>query len=88
VLLETERLTLRPLGVADLDAVIAVHAEPEVARLVASFDRVRSRTWLERCEREWEERGYGLVAIPGRSGFKCWPQFDETEVGWVLHPSV
>jgi RimJ/RimL family protein N-acetyltransferase len=42
------------------------------------------------------ERGHGLMAIVeraterflGRSGLKYWPQFDETEVGWVLRADV
>jgi RimJ/RimL family protein N-acetyltransferase len=65
---------------------------PGVRRTMGAFDRSAARSRLERNELEWAERGHGLVAIIerasgrflGRSGLKYWPQFDETEVGWVL----
>jgi RimJ/RimL family protein N-acetyltransferase len=96
VLLETDRLILRPLTTADLDEVVEMHAMPEVRRTMGTFERADAEGRLERNEREWDERGYGLVAIVeratgrflGRSGLKYWPQFDETEVGWVLRPDV
>ncbi len=73
-----------------------MHATPEVARMMGTWDRSAALARLERNEREWAERGHGLVAIRaraggrflGRSGLKYWPQFDETEVGWVLRPDV
>ncbi len=30
----------------------------------------------------------GTERFVGRSGLKYWPQFDETEVGWVLRPDA
>jgi RimJ/RimL family protein N-acetyltransferase len=92
MLIETDRLVLRPLTTADLDEVVELHAMPEVKRTMGAFDRSSARARLERNELEWHERGHGLVAILerasgrflGRSGLKYWPQFDETEVGWVL----
>jgi RimJ/RimL family protein N-acetyltransferase len=94
--IETDRLLLRPLTTADLDEVVELHAAPEVKRTMGAFDRGATRARLERNELEWTERGHGLVAILerntgrflGRSGLKYWPQFDETEVGWVLRPDV
>lgn len=94
--IETERLLLRPLTIADVDEVVAMHATPEVMQSMhGSFKRPRAIERLERNEREWQERGHGQVAIVeratgrfvGRSGLKYWPQFDEVEVGWVLHPA-
>lgn len=90
--IETDRLLLRPLTTADLDEVVELHAMPEVKRTMGAFDRRAAQARLARNEREWDERGHGLVAILerasgrflGRSGLKYWPQFDETEVGWVL----
>lgn len=69
-----------------------MHAMPEITLTMGPFDRDAAAARLERNEREWRERGHGLVAINerstgrflGRSGLKYWPQFDETEVGWVL----
>jgi RimJ/RimL family protein N-acetyltransferase len=92
MLIETDRLVLRPLTTADLDEVVELHAMPEVKRTMGAFDRSSTRARLEHNELEWDERGHGLVAILerasgrflGRSGLKYWPQFDETEVGWVL----
>src|SRR5689334_3186379 len=96
MVIETDRLVLRPLAVADLDEVVGMHAMPEVKRTMGAFDRAAALARLERNEREWDERGHGLVAILeqasgrflGRSGLKYWPQFDETEVGWVLRTDV
>jgi len=94
--IETDRLILRPLVTADVDEVVEMHAMPEVKQRMGAFDRRAALTRLKRNELEWEERGHGLVAILerasgrflGRSGLKYWPQFNETEVGWVLRPDV
>ena len=96
MLIETDRLHLRPLTRADLDEVVEMHAMPEVKERMGAFDRRSALSRLERNELEWEERGHGLVAILerasgrflGRSGLKYWRQFDEIEVGWVLRPDV
>jgi RimJ/RimL family protein N-acetyltransferase len=93
VVIETERLLLRPLAPADLDEVVDLHEDPEVARFVGSLDRAEAEERLRTAEREWGERGYGRCAVLdrasgrflGRAGLQYWPQFDETEVGWVLH---
>lgn len=96
MLIETDRLLLRPLTTADLDEIVEMHSTPEVKRRMGAFDRRAALARLERNELEWEERGHGLVAILerasgrflGRSGLKYWRQFDEIEVGWVLRPDV
>lgn len=90
--IETERLLLRPMEPADLDAFVALHAEPEVTRFIRPLDRAAAEERLQRDEREWEERGHGMLAVLdaedgaflGRCGLKHWPQFDETELGWAL----
>lgn len=95
VVIETSRLVLRPLAVSDLDVFVAMHAAPEVVDTMGPYTRTAALERLERNECEWHEHGYGLVGLTeratgqfvGRSGLKYWPQFDETEVGWVLHPS-
>lgn len=94
VMLETERLTLRPLTVADLAEFMAMHGAPEVIATMGTYGEAGAAERLERNEREWRERGHGLMALierdtrrfVGRSGLKYWPEFDETEVGWVLRP--
>jgi RimJ/RimL family protein N-acetyltransferase len=92
VLLETQRLLLRPLTVADRDEVDAMNAMPEVARTMGSVQRPQALIRLESNEQQWRDRGHGLMAVIdrasgrflGRSGLKYWPGLDETEVGWVL----
>ena len=93
VVIETERLVLRPIGLADIDEFVVLHIDPEVTHFVRSLDRSQAQERLELAEREWTERGHGMLAIRdrtsgrflGRAGLRYWPQFDETEVGWMLH---
>src|SRR5689334_18900140 len=96
MLIPTERLLLRPLGLDDLGEIHAMNAMPEVIRTMGVVDRATALARLEANERDWRERGYGPMAVIeratgrflGRSGLKYWPQFDETEVGWVLRPEA
>jgi RimJ/RimL family protein N-acetyltransferase len=81
-LLETERLLLRPRGIGDLDAIMAMSADPEVmAYLTAPGDDVAAfRARMQ--ERVTREEGPGLGA---------WSLFARTEparfLGWVsLNP--
>jgi RimJ/RimL family protein N-acetyltransferase len=92
MLIETERLVLRPIGLADLDEFVELHGGPEVTRFVRPLDRAAAEKRLELAEREWGEQGYGMLAVLdragerflGRAGLKYWPQFEEAELGWVL----
>ena len=91
-MLETERLLLRPLTIADIDEFVALHDDAEVTRFIGRLDRPAAEELLQSVEREWLERGHGMFAVRdratgrflGRAGLKYWQQFDETEVGWVL----
>jgi len=67
LLIETDRLLLRPLTTADLDEVIEMHAMPDVIRTMGTYDRLAAAARLERNECEWAERGHGLVAIIERA---------------------
>jgi RimJ/RimL family protein N-acetyltransferase len=94
--IETPRLLLRPVEPGDLEELVRLHGDP----LVARFIDPPTREWLaERIgwsAEEWAGRGHGLVAIVerssgrflGRTGLKYWPQFGETEAGWILHPEA
>jgi RimJ/RimL family protein N-acetyltransferase len=92
VVLNTERLLLRPLGVADIDEFVEMHDHPEVARFIPRLERPAAIERLRYAEVEWSQRGYGIFAVLdrvtgrflGRAGLKYWRQFDETELGWVL----
>jgi RimJ/RimL family protein N-acetyltransferase len=93
-MIETGRLLLRKMTAEDLDELVAIHAEPEVMRFMGVFDHSKASEWLVQNHAEWSERGHGRLAIVdratgrllGRTGLKYWPQFRETEVGWVLRP--
>jgi RimJ/RimL family protein N-acetyltransferase len=95
-MIETERLILRPMTMEDLDELVALHAEPEVERFMLPLDRAAAIERLEFDERQWAERGHGLFAVLerdsgrflGRVSLRYWPQFHETELGWVLHPDA
>jgi RimJ/RimL family protein N-acetyltransferase len=92
VLIETERLRLRPMEMGDLDDFVALHADPEVTEFIRPLAPAAAEERLRRDEVEWRERGHGLLAVLdrgsgaflGRCGLKFWSQFDETEVGWAL----
>jgi RimJ/RimL family protein N-acetyltransferase len=91
-LIETKRLVLRRLAMAFLDEFVALHRDPEVVRFVGAFDRAQAEKRLRANEQAWEERGHGMLAVLdrssgrllGRIGLKYWPQFRETEAGWLL----
>ncbi|MGQ4511713.1 GNAT family N-acetyltransferase [Streptomyces sp. DW26H14] len=91
-MIETERLVLRPLTVADADRFVALHADERVNRFVGSYTRERAEERLAGIERQWAERGHGLCAVElketggfiGRSGLQYWESFDETELGWTF----
>jgi len=94
VVIETERLLLRPVTIDDLDELVALHGEPGVERFMGLFDRERLTQWVRSVEEDWTTYGYGRAAIVergtgrflGRTGLKRWPEFEETELGWVLRP--
>jgi RimJ/RimL family protein N-acetyltransferase len=94
--IETERLRLRAVTLDDVEDLVRLHDDP----LVAEYLGIRDRGWYEwrvgASEDEWSERGYGFVVVTdalngrflGRTGLKYWPQFAETELGWVLRPQA
>jgi len=92
-LIETERLRLRAVTMADLDELVRLQADPLVTRFMGSPSREWLTRWLRSSDEEWEERGHGRLAIVeqegasflGRTGLKYWSQFEETEIGWALH---
>lgn len=92
VVIETERLLLRPITVDDLEYVLALHSEPPIIEFLGSTTPEEARQRLEESELEWRERGYGRMAVVerfsgrfvGRIGLRYWPQFNETEAGWGL----
>lgn len=92
VLIETDRLLLRPLVASDLEELVRLHEDREVTRFIRPMGSEEAQARLLLAEREWRERGHGILAVLdrgggrflGRTGLKYWPQFEETEIGWVL----
>jgi RimJ/RimL family protein N-acetyltransferase len=94
--LATERLYLRAVAPEDVEELVRLHDDPEVAKYMG----VRDRDWyewrVEASQEEWAERGHGFVVVLdagsggflGRTGLKYWPEFGETELGWVLRPEA
>jgi RimJ/RimL family protein N-acetyltransferase len=94
--IETERLRLRPVCPDDVEELVRLHEDPEVAKYMG----VRDRDWYEwrigASLEEWAERGHGFVVVLdsesgrflGRTGLKFWTEFGETELGWVLRPEA
>lgn len=59
--LETPRLVLREMSLADLDFVAAMLADPEVMRYYPKcYSRDEAAIWIERQMRRYERHGHGL----------------------------
>ncbi|WP_214110610.1 GNAT family N-acetyltransferase [Acrocarpospora catenulata] len=98
--IETDRLTLRPLEMHDLEAVHAFQSLPEVARYMywAPRDLAAVRTWLEGRVRvrELTEEGQALsLAVVRRDTgeligecvlFWTSREHRQGEIGYTLHP--
>ncbi|MEV4747969.1 GNAT family N-acetyltransferase [Streptosporangium sp. NPDC049248] len=101
VSLTTERLLLRGSNEDDIDPLAAMNADPEVMRYigdgsVSPLDRDRTAAGIARAQREWEERGFGMLSVVVRETgqFAGWvaltvPTFlpeilPAVEIGWRL----
>ncbi|MCD0446189.1 GNAT family N-acetyltransferase [Glycomyces sp. A-F 0318] len=95
--LRTERLLLRPLAVADAEALAAINADPEVMRYIGNGrpltpEETEART--AKAAAHWDEHGWGVfAAVESATGaFVGWaalavPSFlpeilPATELGW------
>ena len=64
--IESDRLILRRLGPGDLEFLVGLHADPEVARYLAlgrPRTREESTAWLQSVLRNYEERELGQLAV-------------------------
>lgn len=63
-IIETDRLGLRELTLADLDPLYAIFADPEMMRFYPQpFTRERTASWIAWAMRCYTERGHGLWAV-------------------------
>jgi RimJ/RimL family protein N-acetyltransferase len=94
-MIRTDRLVLRRWRASDRDPFAAMNADPAVVEhLQGPMSRDRSDDFIDRIERHWDERGWGLwaVEVPGVApliGYVgLWPADflaeGMVEVGWRL----
>ena len=61
---ETERLILRPYTMEDFTALHAIFSDPDTMRYYPSpFSEEKTRQWIRRNLRRYEEDGFGLWAV-------------------------
>ena len=66
VLFETERVRVRRLGPADLEAMLAVYGDAEAMRWVDDGQPIgdeEARRWIEVTASNYRTRGYGMSAV-------------------------
>ena len=95
-MIDTERLTLRPIAEADRDTVARWNADPVFAEhLGGPHSRAQSDEIFDRWQRHWDEHGFGSLGIEwaetgelvGRTGVqfhRLWPA--DPEIGWAIEP--
>ena len=68
-LFETERLIARRLTMADVAAMLAIYGDRETVRFVGDSEPLSEescRHWVDVTDRNFERRGYGMVALVSR----------------------
>jgi RimJ/RimL family protein N-acetyltransferase len=96
--LETDRLTLRPLTLADLDEMATLFGDAEGLRLWGPpFDRAETRAWIERNLARYARDGFGRCAVILRSTGELVGDCGliatevegtpEVELGWIVRRS-
>lgn len=97
VLIESERLSFREIGLKDLEVMFQMHSDLEVQRYTGE-PPVKSRDEMEVAIRtrlkDYRRHGYGrwAVLLKGRNTFIGWaglaflPEFDEIDLGYRFLP--
>jgi RimJ/RimL family protein N-acetyltransferase len=97
--IQTERLLLRRLSMADVDGLVTLYSDPEVRRyihVVDDYGRDHAIARVEADAHEWDNLGHRFMAVIerdtcrflGRAAVYDWPELGETEVGWALLPDA
>ncbi len=95
MILETERLYLRPLNKDDLDALAKMYADIEVMRFIGdgrTFNRAQAEKSIDRWVEYEEQNGYSNWAVVrkednvyiGNCGFSRLPDNSDTEISYLL----
>ncbi|MBK7705806.1 MAG: GNAT family N-acetyltransferase [Acidobacteria bacterium] len=92
-MLETERLTLRKMTDADLDAIYAMRSDADVMRYIREPQkRAEAANWIDLVSSRWESEGIGFCAmiiketgeVAGWCGLWKLAESDEIEVGYAV----
>lgn len=97
--IETARLILRPFTLDDVPAYAAIRAKPEVMRFFPPTEEPPedgARRVIEHFIGHWRDPGYGPWAavdkasgrLLGHLGLRHMPEFDETEILYILDSAV
>ena len=97
MLLETDRLTIRPWQTQDLPAFAEINADPEVRRYYypAILTRAQSDAIVDECMKHLDDHGFAFLAVERRSDKTLiggaglsWtndvPRGPAVEIGWIL----
>ena len=98
----TERLTLRPFRLDDVDAYARLRAQPALVRFLpggvaqAAEARASAERIVPAFAAQWDARGYGPWAVVetssqrfvGHLGLRYLPELNETEVLYMLDEAV
>ena len=95
-ILETERLTLREMTIADLDFISSMLSHPEVMRYYPQcYSREEAETWIQRQIARYSSHGHGLWLVSekdinepvGQVGLAphVVDGIEEPEVGYLIH---
>jgi RimJ/RimL family protein N-acetyltransferase len=95
-LIETPRLTLREMSLADIGFVGTMLADPEVMRYYpAPLSRTEAEGWIERQLRRYRENGHGLWLVERRTSHEPVGQVglalqdvdgaQEHEIAYLIH---
>lgn len=93
--IETERLTLRPFTLDDLDALFLVNSDPDVMKYIGDgnpLSQQQTRARLDAIITHWDRHGFGLwavvhkpdAAVIGFCGLQFLENTPEVEVGYRL----
>lgn len=100
MIVETERLTLRPATLDDIDAYAVFRTHPFVTMTLplrfGDDPHENATRYILMFEECWQTQGYGpWIAIEratgrlvGQVGLRYLSEFDETEILWAMHPDV
>ncbi len=96
--IETPRLRLRPLAMADAEELNAIQSDPHHMRFYPHpFSLQESREWIERMRERAERDGFALLAVEDRETgeflgnvgpiLQHVDDVDEVELGWSITPT-